>query len=351
MRTLRLTVILVCLAAALNLASAQSVLDVAKLAKKKGGEKSSGGIVVKLPPYFGPKKRLAVEDCDVKVTPTDIGGGDSGSIPPPTDFGQGLTEMLITALVNTNRFLVIERTDQGLANMQKEQNLQGVNADSKPAANNMMGAQVLVQGTVTEFSYSKSDQGGTGNLLHGLGLSSAKTRATVTIDVKLYDASTGEVYDSKKADGHADSSATNFSLDREDFKFNNSQFQNSPLGKATRQAIEKAVLFIAQSMEKKVWEARVATVVDEGNGPRLYLNAGSKAGLKVGDELEVFADGFDVTDPDTGKVISHTKGKKIGLCRIESVEDEISIAKPIEGDGFAAKDTVRFPEKQDKTGS
>ena len=101
-------------------------------------------------------------------------------------------------------------------------------------------------------------------------------------------------------------------------------------------------------MDKRPWEGRIATVVDEGAGPMLYLNVGGKAGIKVGDEFDVFEEGQMVKDPESGRVLSHTKGRRLGRCRVESVEEEISVAKPVEGEGFAAKNTLRFVEKDPK---
>ncbi len=322
------------------------------LTKKK--HKDNGELNVKLPPYFGPKKRIAVEDVEIKITnvastdPGSSGGSDAAPIPPPTDFGSGLTEMLTTALVKSGRFIVLERTKEGIADMQKEQSLDGVNADSKVLASKLLGAQALVRGAVTEFIYHSSRSNGSGKLIKGLGLSNSKSDATVVINIKIFDAETGEVADSKKAEGTAHASSTNLNVDREGMKFGSSEFQQSPLGQATRQAIERAVFYICDSMDKRPWEGRVATVVDEGAGPMLYLNVGGKAGVKAGDEFDVFEVGQEVKDPDSGRVLSHTKGRRIGRCRVESVEEEISIAKPIEGEGFAAKDTVRFVEKDAK---
>lgn len=311
---------------------------------KKQEKKEDTTVKVKLPPYYGPKKRIAVQDFEIKINPSTSAQGDNTNITPPTDFGQGLTEMLMTALVNSGRFIVLERSEKGIADMQREQTLQGAapNGDQAKA----MGAQLLVRGSVVEFSFKSSRDDTAGNLLKGFGMSTAKSEAIVGIDLKLFDSATGEIFDSKKAEGVAKTAATSFNLEKDDLKFGNTNFQQSPLGKATRQAIEKAVLYICDSMSKRPWEGRVATVVDEGQGNRLYLNAGSRAGLKIGDEFDVFSEGVDVTDPDTGKVISHTKGRRLGHCVVESVDDNIAVAKPTEGEGFAAKNYIRFVEKE-----
>lgn len=318
---------------------------------KKDDKQDGMTVSVKLPPYFGPKKRIGVQDMEIKITSTTSDSATSSGgvtttttidVPPPSDFGQGLTEMLTTSLVATKRFIVLERTDKGLADMQREQTLQGVNDETRAQANKLMGAQLLIRGAVTEFTYTKSKQDVGGDIFRGIGVSTSKAQAAVVIDVKLYDATTGEIIDSKKVEGRVSTSGTALSVDRDNMKFGGQEFQQSPLGQATRQAIEKAVLYICQSMDTKPWEGRIATVVDEGKGPQLYINAGGRAGIKVGDEFDVFHPGSDVVDPDTNKVISHTKGVQVGRCKVVSVDDDVAIATPIEGTGFAAKDYVRF---------
>ncbi|MDD5254667.1 MAG: CsgG/HfaB family protein, partial [Candidatus Omnitrophica bacterium] len=62
-----------------------------------------------LPPYSGPKARIAVADFDVKAA--KAGGA----------IGSGLREMLVTALINSNRFSVLER--QVLSAVMQEQEL------------------------------------------------------------------------------------------------------------------------------------------------------------------------------------------------------------------------------------
>lgn len=318
----------------------------------KAGNEQVAPVVVQLAPYTGPKKRLAVSDMEIKI---QAGGGyDSGYsgsssnsiyISPPSDFGQGLTDMLVTGLVATNRFIVIERSDRGIQDIQREQQQSGVDERTRAQSNRLLGAQVLVRGAVTEYSYSKSSQGGGADILKGIGVASAKSEASVVIDVKLYDATTGEIYDSQKAEGRAKSSGTTVNIDRRDLKFGGSSFQNSPLGAATRSAIEQAIRKICSRMDVLPWEGRLADVVtDEGRGTEIYLNVGAAAGIKVGDEFEVYRPGRIIEDPDNpGRILRQTKGARIGTCKVVSVEKDISVARPVTGEGFAAKDVIRVP--------
>src|SRR4051812_27138189 len=91
--------------------------------------------------------------------PTGVPGGmvqttqTTISIPPPTEFARALTEALTTSLVETSRFVVLER--QALAQVQQEQDLGAsgrVNKETAAEVGKLMGAQVLITGDITSFN-------------------------------------------------------------------------------------------------------------------------------------------------------------------------------------------------------
>lgn len=303
-----------------------------------------------LPPYTGPKKRLGVMDLEVKVTattttnPTTQGGTNTVqtiSAPTNTDFGTGLTEMLTTALIDSKRFVVLER--KAMADITAEQTL-GTSPAANPAAattpGHLLGAQQLIRGAVTEFSYQSSSTGGNGILGNVLGVSHSTSEATVVLDIRICDAATGVVVDSVKGTGKVKSSATQANLTIKEINLGGSNFQESPLGEATRRAIADCVKQICQKMEKYPWEARVAEL--EADGSAVYINAGSTMGIKVGDEFDIFHPGREITDPETKTVIGRTKDAKCGHVKIDSVTPGLAIGKVTDGTGFAINDVVRF---------
>jgi Sec-independent protein translocase protein TatA len=145
-------------AGAINLGK---ILGAGKSAEKdqKSDTQTIGESEIKLPPWTGPKKRLGVMDMEVKIMatttmePTPTGGATSTtaiSIAPPTDFGTGLAEMLTTSLIDSGRFIVLER--KALADIQAEQQLAAsgaVDPTSAAGAGKLLGAQALIRGAVT----------------------------------------------------------------------------------------------------------------------------------------------------------------------------------------------------------
>lgn len=332
------------------------LLDKVKGSSKKDDPKASKAgseaADIKLPPYTGPKKRIGVMDMEVKIMstatmdPTATGGvttTTSTYIPPPTDFGTGLTEMLTTCLVNSGRFLVLER--KALMDIQMEQALQvggSVDPTSMVAQSKLLGAQCLIRGAVTEYTYKRSSIGGDA-VIKGLGVATSKCEAAVVLDVRVYDVQTGLILDSQKAEGRAKSSSTAVSLSKNDYDISASGFSQTPLGQATRQAIGGAVKFIVERMERIPWEARVAEVVDEDDGTRnIYVSAGDTMGMKQGLELKILRPGKEIIDPDTRVAIGRTKDKYLGKCKIESVTKSMSIAVSTDGAGYQIGDVVRL---------
>jgi curli biogenesis system outer membrane secretion channel CsgG len=307
-----------------------------------------------LPAYFGPKKRLAVSELENKVTTNSAtlttpsgaqatSGTNIGS-QPTGDFGTGLTEMLTTALVNSNRFIVLER--KSLKDVQDEHTLSktdSVDPTTALKAGTLLGAQAIVRGAITEYSFSKSstNTGGIfGKILSG---STSSSVAVVALDIRIYDAATGQILDSVRAEGKAKARGSDLNIAVGDLKVGTSAFASSPLGQAVREAIEKAVKFICGRMERTPWESRVADIETEGDKVNsIYIADGSKEGLKIGDEFEVLHPGKTIVHPQTRVILGRSPDKLAGKCRITVIMPDYAIAVPIDGSGFARDDVVRM---------
>jgi curli biogenesis system outer membrane secretion channel CsgG len=321
--------------------------------KKPGKQAAASRAPAPAAQYTGPKKRLGIMDLDVKVMsmtavqPT-MGGGmvqtNSVMIPPPSDFGTGLTEMLTTSLVDTGRFVCLER--KAMADIDAEHMLSSghlADASSAPAKGALLGAQALIRGAVTEYTYTVSSTGGSASFLKKVGVSASKAEAAVTLDIRIYDVETGEILDSVQAEGRSGSTGANVSVDQQDWQMSGSGFSQTPLGRASREAIDRAVQSICERMEKRPWEGRIAEIEAEADGSvALYINAGTKLGLKQGDVLQILRPGRKIVDPETKTVIGRTRDNILGACRIEEALEGVSIAKPLQGEAFVVNDIVRL---------
>lgn len=273
------------------------------------------------------KKRIAVAGFENKVRPWWSGHWE---------IGEGMSEMLVTALVNTGKFIVLER--QALEDILKEQKLaeEGkVTAQTAAQAGKLLGAQVLVRGAITEFSHKKSG-GGAGIKIGGVKLGGSKSSAHVAVDVRIYDTTTGEVLTSKNVEGSAETTALSVGITGQDVSFGAAGFQKTPLGKATRQVIDRAVTLIVENMKNVPWEGAVVMV----KGDNIYINVGSNVNVQGGEIFTVYEQGEELIDPQTGMSLG-SEEEKLGRIEVVTVKDKYSIAKGLEGSGFSSGNILR----------
>jgi len=261
------------------------------------------------------------------------------SIPPPTEFARSLTEALTTSLVATSRFIVLERA--ALAQVQQEQDLGAsgrVNKETSAEVGKLMGAQVLITGDITSFTFKKSSLGGKlTNVFKGVDAGVERVSASVSIDLRLIDAVTGEIIASIKGDGEAAQQGITAELTKDEKKYDGSVSLTTPLGKASREAIQKAVAGILANIPRMKWSARV---IDFRDGV-VYVNAGTGYSMQPGMALEIFDPQPALIDPQTGRNLG-SPDKLVGEVVIDRVDTEYSTAKVVSGEAFKRNQVVRL---------
>lgn len=261
------------------------------------------------------------------------------AIPPPAEFARSLTEALTTSLVATGKFIVLERL--ALQQVQGEQDLSAsgrVNTETAAEKGKLMGAQVLITGDITQFAYQRSAIGGKfSNIVKGLDAGVERVSASVSIDLRLIDAVTGEVIASIKGDGSAAQQGVTTHLTKDEKKYDGSVGLSTPLGKASRDAIQKSIAGIIDNVPKLKWSARV---IDFRDGV-VYVNAGSALGMVKGMTMEVFDPQPTLIDPESGRNLGSPE-KLIGEVVIDGVEQQYSTATVVSGTGFKRNQVVRL---------
>lgn len=200
-----------------------------------------------LPPYSGPRARVAVADFDVKAARA------TGEI------GTGLREMLVTALINSSRFSVVER--QVLNAVMKEQELLVSGAaqqGSGPERGKIKTADIIVTAAVTEFEPQASGGsaglgggGGVGSGILGGLLGAALNKAHMALDIRIVDASTSEILAATRVQGQASDVSGGFVggfLGGWALGGGLSAYANTPMEKAIRVCIIEAVRYISQTI-------------------------------------------------------------------------------------------------------
>src|SRR2546423_7751463 len=112
-----------------------------------------------------------------------------------TEIGaRAATDMFVTALVRSGRFRVMERArlNEGVVR-EKQLNASGATSGDTGSAQ-LHGVRYLFEGTLSEANASQ-DQRASGINLGGMEISGGRNRDAIAIDVRVVDASTGEVMD------------------------------------------------------------------------------------------------------------------------------------------------------------
>jgi curli biogenesis system outer membrane secretion channel CsgG len=297
------------------------------------------------------KPRIAVMDFDYATVHTysaAIFGSD-------VDIGKGIADLLVTNLVKDGSYSVIER--KALDKIMAEQNFSNSNrADPTSAAKlgKMLGVDAILVGSITEFGNEtkKTGLGGAGGNWGGYGLGGfghSKSNANVGIDARLVNVDTGEILAVAEGKGQSSRSSTSMlggggnwhGFGSGNVDFGSSDFQNTIIGEATKLAVDKLTTDLVTDTSK----VAVRTITVEGlvasvDGGQIILNVGGKAGVKVGDQLQVMRVGKEIKDPATGAVIRRLT-TSIGVVKATDVDDTSSVCTPVSGSDFKIGDMVK----------
>ena len=284
------------------------------------------------------KKRVAVLDFDYAT----VQSGVSAVFGTNVDVGKGITDMLVTNLVKSGVYSVIER--KAMEKVLAEQNFSNSDrADPNTAAKlaRILGVDAIVTGSITQFGRDDKatnvGAAGIGRLTGRFGIggiSSKESKAVVGITARIINTETAEILGVAEAKGESARSGTSLlgaggsgsGAGGAGYDMSSSNFGNTILGEATNKAVQDLATQLDQSADKLPTKAAVkveGVVADATNGT-LILNVGSKAGVKVGDHLEVSRVSREIKDPTTGKVLRRI-ADTVGVVAITEVDEGSSV--------------------------
>ncbi len=300
------------------------------------------------------KPRVAVLDFDyatVQTTSAAIFGTN-------VDVGKGITDLLITGLVNNGTFSVFER--QALDKLMTEQNFSNSNrADPSTAAKlgKMAGVDYIIIGAITQFGNETKKQniGGGGGNWHGVGVGGfghSNSKAEVGISARIVNVNTGEIVAVAEGSGESSRSSTSLlggggnwnGFGGGNVDFGSSNFEQTIIGEATKAAVDQlSANLVADAPKLTVAAVKVDGVVAAVDSGQIILNLGSDAGVKVGDQFEVVRVTKEIKDPTTGEVIRRLT-TTVGIIKATDVDAKSAVCVPVSGSGFREGDHVRSPQ-------
>lgn len=176
-------------------------------------------------PAQGPMRRIAVA------------GFETRSAKASREVGRGMTDMLVDALFNSGRFIVLER--DRLDEVRAEQQLAAgpdFDPDTAVAPGRLEGAEWLVRASITEFE--PDCKGGSAILV------SAK-QACIGLNLRIIDVATGRVLNATTVEATSASNRVGLVFATGGLPLGLGAYARTPMEAAIRNAIETAVAHIA----------------------------------------------------------------------------------------------------------
>lgn len=261
--------------------------------------------------YTGPKRRIGVVEFENKSA---YGQGR---------LGGSAADILITELVKSGKFIVVERDRMNkILEEQKLQTQGTIDSQTAVQLGQIMGLEAIVVGAVSQFGVKKE---GSDYLI----TQSKQQVAEVTVDIRLIDAQSGQVLMADSGKGRAKSRKGSFLG-----MGTTGAYDETLEGEALRSSIAQFVDNISSQLNKKPWSCMIA----DASGGELYLNAGQDSGINPGMKLDCYRQGAEIRDPSSNRVIGHRE-ELLGPAEVERYcgdSGDCSIAK-LKSAGAAAK--------------
>lgn len=236
--------------------------------------------------------------------------------------GNNFQAMLETQMAKVGRFKLIERSrvDEILA----EQGLNNEVGDGQTAGGgfNVSGVDYLVYGSITKLGQTKggvaTGQFATANLI-----------TEMSVDIRVVDASTGEIRRAETADARVKSAGA-----MQTKGFGSVNVDADPLADVQRLAAKQVAALIATS----IFPIEVVK-----GGDTVYLNYGTSI-LDVGDIVTVFRPGEELIDEATGLNLG-SEEELIGELEVFETTAKFSKARFSSGSPASRGDLVRIKAK------
>ena len=253
--------------------------------------------------YDGPQARIAVARFENKAGNTGRWYNQS--------IGDGMADMLTTALFNSGRFIVLER--QAIDDVMAEQDLGAsgrVKQETAAAIGEIEGAELMVVAAVTEFSENASGRSGSlgGSRIGRVigGIAGGSSSAHMAIDLRIIDTNSSRVLAATSVEGEA----KDFNIGGALAGFTGSHalggslssWENTPREKALRQVIGKAVQAVVSRTPQRYYR--------HGGGQSAGYQASSSGGSGgggTGERVVITANSLNVrSGPNGNSAVQHS---------------------------------------------
>ncbi len=296
------------------------------------------------------KKALSIDNFDYSTVMTQV----QSIFGTHQNIGQGINAMLTRRITQDGRFTVVERRKvNAVMNEQDFSVSNRVKQGSGARVGQIRGADLTLMGDIVVFGRDdRKVSGVAGAVVPGAGGVAGgykqDNKAVVVLDYRIVDTETSEVVASGEARGESKRTSKGFggamfaggAFAGGAVNMASSNFAETIIGEATMDAVNKLSEDIAKvnlqggaGGRELDLDARVADV----SGNSITINAGTAAGLRVGQTFTVYHKGKEIKDPSTGEVLD-VQTTPLGQLTITVVRDRVAMGNfsgsgaPVVGD-------------------
>lgn len=282
------------------------------------------------------KKRVAVMNFEYATVRSQV----SAIFGTDEDIGKGIADLIVEKLVQSGQYSVIER--KALDKIIAEQNLSNsdrFDANTAARIGRLLGVDAMIMGSITQFGRDDKNTGVGGGALSRVsgrfgvgGVKRTEAKAVVGISARMVNIETAEILNTAKGVGESVRKGTSLLgagggevVGGGHVDMTSRNFANTIIGEAVDAAVRQLCTQLDQGAGRLPARAVVIDgLVADATGGVLVLNIGSRAGLKVGDRLQVRRKLREVRDPATGKVLRSIEDK-IGEVVITEVDEQSAV--------------------------
>ena len=242
-------------------------------------------------------------------------------------LGDGMQEILVDRLLASGRYHVVERQEiSAIMDEHKFQQGGATRPQGKVASGRIRNCQYLIKGAVTDFGHISTSTGAV--TAWNWDFLGGSNKAVMGIVLYVVDVESGEIIASENIEESVSARDVQVKTAYEGISFGGSVFYQTPLGRATRKVVERAIARITTAIASRPWEPQIALVQEDGS---VVLNGGRDRGVKSGAEFEVLDEGKPILDPVTGDPIGQSAGRKVGRLIVHEVKERYATATIVVG--------------------
>ncbi len=136
-----------------------------------------------------------------------------------------------------------------------------------------------------------------------------KSYAESIVELRVFDVVANKEIFSDKMNGNINDASFRFFMSNRDA---NIDYRRGLLRYSVKVATRRFIPKLNELGTKLDWTGRVARII----GSKIYVNAGRRSGLNVGDILKIMTEGQEIYDPESGALLGVSKGEVKGTLEV-----------------------------------